>query len=58
MSSTQDNKKPQAKTVISEMSHRDSAKPYDPSSYRIINKETITIYSPNIISKKKRIISV
>lgn len=32
--------------------------PYDPRTYRIISKETMIIYSPNIISKKKRTISV
>jgi hypothetical protein len=58
MSSAKDSKKPQAKVVVSEMADKKHSTPYDPGNYRIISKETVTIYSPNIITKQKRIISV
>jgi|GEM_PF-5970972 len=34
-----------------------TSQPYSPTSYRLITKESIKIYNPNVISIKKRIIS-
>ncbi len=41
----------------SNQSPKVNAKPYSPTTYRIVVKDTIKIYSPNVVSVRKKIIS-